>query len=152
MTEHSEKKGISRRTITKGAAWAVPVAPLIVATPAYAASGACLVLTSTGCKNPGSNNQFRYTITLKNNCSSPIEVRLVKKANGACFTNSPNCAGGNVPSSPITLAVGGSTTVTGYSTNSGNGIEAEYYIGGLRQTPDAFTPTPPAGSLDDCPA
>jgi hypothetical protein len=39
MTEQREEHRISRRTIAKGAAWAIPAVPLVVATPAYASSG-----------------------------------------------------------------------------------------------------------------
>ena len=42
-----EGSGLSRRTITKGAAWATPLLVTSVAAPAYAASGPCAGGTAT---------------------------------------------------------------------------------------------------------
>ena len=42
MTEQGQSTRVSRRTIAKGAAWAVPIVPLAVATPAYAAGSVCV--------------------------------------------------------------------------------------------------------------
>ena len=56
MSDKVEERRISRRTIAKGAAWAVPVVPLVVATPAYAASGGGPVITvGDACKLPGNS-------------------------------------------------------------------------------------------------
>jgi hypothetical protein len=63
MSEQREQRRHSRRTIAKGAAWAVPAVPLVLATPAYASSGG----GPTGqvlraCKQPGAScqNQFGF--------------------------------------------------------------------------------------------
>src|SRR5690606_16590212 len=56
MTEQREDRRISRRTIAKGAAWAIPAVPLVVATPAYAASGGGPSVTlGDACKLPGNS-------------------------------------------------------------------------------------------------
>jgi hypothetical protein len=56
MTEQREEHRISRRTIAKGAAWAIPAVPLVVATPAYAASGGGpTVVIGAACKYPGNS-------------------------------------------------------------------------------------------------
>ena len=47
---------ISRRTVAKGAAWAVPAVAVGAATPAYAASG-IVQLDGSGCKLPGGATQ-----------------------------------------------------------------------------------------------
>jgi len=49
-----EKKGISRRTVTKAMAWAVPVIAIAAPVPAFAASGGPPnVAVGTACKLPG---------------------------------------------------------------------------------------------------
>jgi hypothetical protein len=56
MSEEREQRRPSRRTIAKGAAWAVPAVPLVLATPAYAASGSPpSVRVGTACKLPGNS-------------------------------------------------------------------------------------------------
>ncbi len=56
MSEEREQRRHSRRTIAKGAAWAVPAVPLVLATPAYAVSGGPpRVLVGTACKLPGNS-------------------------------------------------------------------------------------------------
>lgn len=56
MTEQREDRRISRRTIAKGAAWAIPAVPLVVATPAYAASGGGpTIVLGDACKLPGNS-------------------------------------------------------------------------------------------------
>src|SRR5580765_2373409 len=40
MTEFEKSRGISRRTVTRTAAWTVPAVAVVAASPAYAASGA----------------------------------------------------------------------------------------------------------------
>ena len=54
MTEEREPRRISRRTIAKGTAWALPAVPLVLATPAYAASGGGPTgAFESACKQPG---------------------------------------------------------------------------------------------------
>jgi len=56
MTEQREDRRISRRTIAKGAAWAIPAVPLVMATPAYAASGGGpTIILGDACKLPGAS-------------------------------------------------------------------------------------------------
>lgn len=55
MTEERRPKGISRRTIVKGAAWAVPTIPLVAAAPAYAVSGTVTGQFLSACKSPGNS-------------------------------------------------------------------------------------------------
>jgi hypothetical protein len=63
MSEQREPRRHSRRTIAKGAAWAVPAVPLVLATPAYASSGGGPVgVVLRACKQPGASceNQFGF--------------------------------------------------------------------------------------------
>ncbi len=72
MSQESQKKGVSRRTLVKGAAWAVPAVPLIVAAPAYAVSPDCLTIEVVGCRNlTGNIKEYKLKI-----CTSCNSVRI----------------------------------------------------------------------------
>lgn len=92
MTEENEPKRISRRTVAKGLAWAIPAVPLVVAAPAYAQSPQCLSVTLTGdsCKWPGSGNQwsYRFTLCFKNSCGGTYTVWVdsLRNNSGKPFT------------------------------------------------------------------
>jgi len=84
MTTES-RKGISRRSLVKGAAWAVPAVAVAAAAPAFAASaGPVLPVIDLGlaCKqgnNPACGPQkfsYAFPITLKNTTSSPVEFQI----------------------------------------------------------------------------
>ena len=69
MTEQGQSTRVSRRTIAKGAAWAVPVVPLAVATPAYAQSGCqpTFQFANGSCRCPGSGqNDKDYFVKVCN--------------------------------------------------------------------------------------
>ena len=79
MTEQGQSPRISRRTIAKGAAWAVPAVPLAVATPAYASSGGPpTVDVGDACKLPGNacGNVFVkgyiFEVEICNTTSKPL--------------------------------------------------------------------------------
>ena len=49
-------EGISRRTVTKAMAWAVPAIAVAAPVPAFAASGETIIITpGTACKAPGNS-------------------------------------------------------------------------------------------------
>ncbi|WOP17217.1 hypothetical protein [Raineyella sp. LH-20] len=70
----------SRRTIVKGAAWAVPAIAVASATPAMAASPECLQFTlgPSACKWPGSGNNWSYNLELcvQNTCTGGGSVTI----------------------------------------------------------------------------
>lgn len=82
MTEEREQRHVSRRTIAKGAAWAVPAVPLIVATPAYASSGGGPTGSfKNACKQPGNScapfgftKGYSFVVTITNPTNKPIYV------------------------------------------------------------------------------
>ncbi len=83
MTEQGQPTRVSRRTIAKGAAWAVPIVPLVVATPAYAATGAApssvsLLASSAGPVGP---ERFRGATARQicNNAASTSDHRREKE-------------------------------------------------------------------------
>lgn len=83
VSEERKQRQVSRRTVARGAVWAIPAVPLVVAAPAYAESGG----PPTGqfldaCKQPGAscNRDYSfvkgYTFTFKicNNTADTIYI------------------------------------------------------------------------------
>lgn len=65
------RSGLSRRTLAKGAAWAVPAVAVAAAAPAYAASEGPIRLTGKACKLPGNSSPpykqgYLYEATIRN--------------------------------------------------------------------------------------
>jgi hypothetical protein len=102
-TEKTPKKGISRRTVVQGTAWAVPAVVIATAVPAYAgASQGILTVNGNGCKLPGaSNNTFKgyaYRLVAANTTpSTTYTIKIVSVTlNGedlgaAAIVNLTNC-------------------------------------------------------------
>lgn len=132
MSEQREPRRVDRRTIAKGAAWAVPAVPLIVATPAYATSGPPPTITLRGfCKLPGNACDEYFTkgyvteVTITNTTALPIylydtaaypvtitednpDLDLVFEA--AVYADGPN--EGDLAVFPILLGVGQTVVLT----------------------------------------
>ena len=72
------QKGISRRTVTKAMAWAVPVIAVAAPVPAFAVSGGIIEFSGDGCKLPGNSQDFYkgyiFRMTAQNDHRLPIEV------------------------------------------------------------------------------
>jgi len=70
----------SRRSVVKGAAWAVPAVVVAAAAPTVAASAGLLELTGNACKLPGNSNSIYkgYVFELKgNNAVGPLPLDSV---------------------------------------------------------------------------
>ncbi len=82
-SEGARPSGTNRRTVVKGAAWAVPAVAVASAAPALAASP-CLTATFGGnsCKQPGSGNNFGYRLVIcfTNNCTSSVTITVTQVA------------------------------------------------------------------------
>lgn len=133
----SQAKGLSRRTIAKGAAWSVPAVALASAAPAIAASGGGpLSLVGTPCKLPGNSAQgcanvfaglpglnpdkaFAVPLLVTNNTVKPIVLKpsLSVGSSGLAFT-----VVGILPTYCTPIAPGASVKVIVYanSDNSAN--------------------------------
>lgn len=82
MTEN-EPAGVSRRTVTKAMAWAVP-AVAVAATVPYAAASPCndynpenpcpVTFTGEACKEPGNPKYYRFQLIVSNPTGSPLVV------------------------------------------------------------------------------
>lgn len=153
-------KGISRRTVTKTIAWAVPAIAVAAPVPAFAgASQGTITLTGDGCKLPGessapyNNNGAVYLLKITNttNASSTVTITGVTRTgsnnagvvyslvritgSGTCCTQLGSTVTVNAKSSD-TFAL-----VTGGWDNSSNGqLSVFYNIGADPQTPATTTP------------
>ncbi len=86
MTEHNQldgapdNSGVSRRTVTKAMAWAVPVIAIAAPVPAFAASGGIIEIANGGCKLPGNSQGiykgYIFKMTATNNTDFEIEVTI----------------------------------------------------------------------------
>ena len=70
-SESAQPGGVSRRTVTKAMAWAVPAIAIAAPVPAFAgASQGILTLDGTGCKLPGNSNPtykgYAFNINVSN--------------------------------------------------------------------------------------
>lgn len=90
MTEISPKTGtpagVTRRTVVKGAAWAVPAIAVASAMPAMAVSGYVTVTPLSACKSPGNSCSVYYKgyalgFTVTNN--TPVQIQIFAD----CVTN-----------------------------------------------------------------
>jgi hypothetical protein len=132
-TEKTPKKGISRRTVVQGTAWAVPAVVIATAVPAYAgASQGSLTFSGLGCKLPGNaTNTFKgyaFRLTASNTTSSTATVEIVSVTlNGADLGGSTviNLTGCTNLGNPFTVGPGQTLTnlalLTKLATNSQNG-------------------------------
>jgi hypothetical protein len=80
VNEHSDSAppgGVSRRTVTRAMAWAVPVIAVAAAVPAYAASRPILQATGAACKLPGASGNLYKGYAIGFTADNPYNVPLV---------------------------------------------------------------------------
>ncbi|MDR2998291.1 MAG: hypothetical protein LBU78_09245 [Microbacterium sp.] len=101
MTDNSQQSGVSRRTVTKAMAWAVPAIAVAAPIPAFAASGPKPGLThGPACKAPGGSVQ---------GCESPfkfgygVPVTITNPGNKDVWITSISITN-QVPASPVFIA------------------------------------------------
>jgi hypothetical protein len=129
MTEQGQSTRVSRRTIAKGAAWAVPVVPLAVATPAYAQSGCVPTLSfspdSCRCTGVGQNAKDYYVSICNTGTTCPDSDGILYVSIRA---NTGNDHEEFVPGLTIAVPVGGCSEPVHF--NSGNSsLKIRFYYG-----------------------
>ena len=75
--ETPQPSGVSRRTVTKAMAWAVPAVAVATAVPAYAGASRDFVsFTGQACKDPGGGTQkyYYFEVVITNSTGSPLNV------------------------------------------------------------------------------
>ncbi|WP_308467493.1 hypothetical protein [Rathayibacter soli] len=123
----TEPHTISRRSVAKAAAWAVPVIAMATAAPAYASSGTPPIITAgAACKLPGSSCKtlppkgYQVPATIKNpDPTKTIYITGIAITNNTCANiTSPTTN----PALPITVTPGQTINVTfvANATNSAN--------------------------------
>jgi hypothetical protein len=134
----------SRRSLVKGAAWAVPAVVVAAAAPTVAASVPCLTATfgATSCKQPGNGNNYGYRLSIcfTNNCTTSITITVTQVASN---TGNPVIQPVN---QTITVAAGDTVCLPQFvlycSRNSANFINVYYTIQGQTGTQVATVPSP----------
>ena len=120
------KKGISRRTVVAGTAWAVPAVIVATATPAFAALSGPVTFTGVACKDPGNPFRYLFSVSITNSNNQPLQVNFQNLVINS-VTGTSIC--------PTTAQVPANSTVTitllgGGYTNSANGSAALNYTFG----------------------
>lgn len=138
----AEPRGISRRTVAIGAAWAVPVIALATASPAYAASGGVLNFTGTGCKLPGNANPtykgYIFRMSASNTTNVDVSVNITSATLDGTDLGSitvVNLGSCSTLGNPFTLAANTTLSslalLTSNATNSQNGtLIVNYTVSG----------------------
>jgi len=67
------KKGVSRRTVVVGTAWAVPAIVVASAAPAMALSGP-VTFTGVGCKSPGGQKIYVFQLSVTNDNNVALQL------------------------------------------------------------------------------
>lgn len=156
MTE-STSSGISRRTLAKGAAWAVPAVALASTVPAYAASGEdCVTVGYAGgaCKRPGNSEKdapkaYELGFVFTNTCAAgcvDLVVTDVYKPRGSdrnLYTSIDLTAVYQPPGTAQQVCAGAPITFTmptTYSADSAQGIAITFTVNGVERAVELDTP------------
>ena len=144
MSENEEQPtgGISRRTVTKAMAWAVPAIAIAAPVPAFAASGGSFNLSGLGCKLPGNSNSiykgYAFRLSIANTTNSSITLNITEiTLNGVDLGDVKivNLDTGNSQVNPFLIPADTSypnlALLTENATNSSNGtLSVTYTIDG----------------------
>ncbi|MGA1827845.1 hypothetical protein [Microbacterium sp.] len=153
--EQPQQSGVSRRTVTKAMAWAVPAIAVAVPAPAFGlASQGIVTLTGRGCKDPGAsipgnpNSKAYYVeVVISNTTANPITVLYTNAiVNGAQPIAPPG-----FEANPTQTVVAANTTCTvvvriGNWGDSANAtVTLSYTVNGVGGTTNqvTFVSTPP---------
>jgi hypothetical protein len=144
----TEPRGISRRTVAIGAAWAVPVIALATASPAFAASNGIISLSGTGCKLPGNSQSvykgYVFNMTASNTTNSPVTVTITSATlngtdlGGITVINLDGCTVlGSTFTIPANTTLAQLALLTKNATNSQNGtLVVSFTVAGDSGTQD----------------
>ncbi|VXB74460.1 conserved exported hypothetical protein [Microbacterium sp. 8M] len=164
MSENDLSAGVSRRTVTKAMAWAVP-AVAVAATVPYVAASACndfnpenpcpITLSGTGCKLPGNSQSlykgYAFRLVIANPTGSPITINVISATlNGQSLGSVlvVNLNDGSSQTNPFSVPAHTTYTaalLTQNATNSSNGsLSITYTVnGGAPMVANATIPSAP---------
>ncbi|MFY9714076.1 MAG: hypothetical protein WAK00_11440 [Microbacterium sp.] len=144
------KDGISRRTVTKAMAWAVPAVAVASTVPIAAASCIPEIFLGGGsCKCPGQSGGIPWGYFLRvcaGGTSCPVgslEIVITKVVSNS---------GVVIWEGSQSLGVDGCTIIEGTSSNSANFLDIHHTIDGIEQTPTRVSAPPNCedGDLGNC--
>ncbi|WP_136707711.1 hypothetical protein [Agromyces sp. H66] len=146
--ERTEHAGVSRRTVTKAMAWAVPA--VAVATTAPLAAASCipeLTMSDRSCKCPGQSTGDPFTFNIEL-CAGGIScpdsslsinvTKIVKRNSGDILWQGSQ-----------DIATGDCAVFTGASTDSGTWIDVTYSIGDVAQPLLGLQSPPDCDKVED---
>jgi len=150
--------GVSRRTVTKAMAWAVPVIAVSAAVPAYAASQIIINFSGSGCKLPGNSNPtykgYAFLLSISNSSTVPVTIDVISITLGGASLGTtalvnlpPSPNPGTLRPDPFTLAIGESLpaaalVTTGAPNSQNNTLQVQFTInGGVVQTRTVTVPS-----------
>lgn len=144
----NSEQGISRRTVTKAMAWAVPVVAVAAAAPTAAAS--CiptLTLSPRSCKCPGqsTNSPFTYNLYMCAGGQSCPESSLSVTVKKVVKRNS----GDVLWSGTQAIPTGTCYLFTGSTTDSGTWIDVTYSVAGGADQVASFQSPPNCDKVTD---
>ncbi|MFB7843206.1 hypothetical protein [Microbacterium sp. NPDC056052] len=131
MTESEQPTGVSRRTVTKAMAWAVPAVALAAPVPAFATSGPKPTVTQgDACKAPGGSVtcngvvfKFGYGVPVYITNNSPLDIWIYSVSIVSQSQPDPVLSPVAVVPLPVKIAANGGTQqflIGGQNTNSFN--------------------------------
>lgn len=134
----------SRRSVVRGAAWAVPVIAATAAAPVFAASGQTVTTAVTSaCKSSGGTKIYTFTIDFCTTVANAVTITVTSiNVNGVVLTNLNITESGTTsytipPNTCVTLHV------TGQSTNASSNNATVNYTATPGSAYSAFTDTVP---------
>lgn len=139
--ENKTTNGVSRRTVTKAMAWAVPAVAVAASVPVASASAPVIHVNGNGCKLPGNETIFKgYVFLMSVSTSVAITVDITSmfldgvSLGSVTIVNLDTCTDiGN----PISVPAGGFNNLallTSIAPNSQNGmLTINYKINGVAQ-------------------
>lgn len=127
----TSSEGVSRRTVTKAMAWALPAIAVAAPVPAFAASGGTPTITpGAACKAPGNScnpvvKGYSVPATVNNPSDKTVYVTAIVinvNTSGIDFGLNP------IPPLPWTIPAGGSLNVN-FNATSGNSANLDFQLG-----------------------
>ncbi|MBO0980980.1 hypothetical protein [Microbacterium sp. SD291] len=146
MTEN-EQDGISRRTVTKAMAWAVPAVAVASTVPMAAASCIPEIFLGAGsCKCPGQSTDLPWTYFLRV-CAGGTACPIGSKE--VTITKIVSNSGVTVWEGSQTIGVDGCTVIQGSSSNSANFLDIYHSIDGVDQSPTRVNAPPNCDDIEN---
>ncbi|NCD21214.1 MAG: hypothetical protein EOL89_14770 [Actinobacteria bacterium] len=148
--------GVSRRTVVKGAAWAVPAIAVASSVPAMAASR-CIEFTigPNSCKLAG-NFEYQINLCFESTCADtslvfPVQVTRIETGNDRVLTVEPWANSSTPGATPVTAtytASGQCVLLVGNTWSNPSTLVIYYSLNGVAQPPYVVDAPPIQGGCE----